>query len=100
MYLSCHISVLSEIWVYVKDNVRTMNPILVTYFSNHACLTEGVPSNSSNFRVTFYTILLCDMTNALVNVFRFFNFTVFIIYDKIGKINTLKKIMFFLCFLR
>ena len=43
MYLSCHISVLSEIWVNVKDNVWTMNPIPVTYFGNHACLTEGVP---------------------------------------------------------
>ena len=43
MYLSCHLSVLSEIWGNVKDNVRTMNPIPVTYFGNNACLTEGVP---------------------------------------------------------
>ena len=40
MYLSCH---MSEIWVNVKDNVRTMNTIPVTYFGYHACLTEGVP---------------------------------------------------------
>ena len=40
MYLSCHISVLSEIWVNVKDNVWTMNPIPVTYFGNQE---GGVP---------------------------------------------------------
>ena len=43
MYLSCHISVLSEIWANFKDNVWAMNPIPVTYFGNNACLTEGVP---------------------------------------------------------
>ena len=43
MYLSCHVSVLSEFWINVKNNVRTINPIPVTYFGNHACLTEGVP---------------------------------------------------------
>ena len=43
MYLSCQISVLNEIWVNVKDNVRTMNLIPVAYFGNNACLKEGVP---------------------------------------------------------
>ena len=64
MYLSRHISVLSEIWVNVKDNVWTMNPIPVTSFGNNACLTEGVPSSSSTFRVTFHSILVCDLINA------------------------------------
>ena len=76
MYLSCHISVLSEICLNVKDSVRTMDPILITYSGNHACLTEGVPRNSSHFRVTFHSVMLCDMTDTLVSVFRFFNFTV------------------------
>ena len=43
MHLSCHISVLSEFWVNVTNNVRTMNLIPVTYFGNHACLMEGAP---------------------------------------------------------
>ena len=63
MYLSCHLSVLSEIWGNVKDNVRTMNPIPVTYFGNNACLMDGVPRSSSNLRVTCHSILLCDLTN-------------------------------------
>ena len=76
-WYNCHVTYLSsEIWVNVKDNVRTMNPIPVTYFGNYACLTEGVPWNSSNFRQTFHSILVYDMTNRLVSVFRFSNFTV------------------------
>ena len=58
MYLSRQISVLSEIWVNVKDNVRTMNPIPVTYFGNNAYLMDGVPRSSSDLRVTFHSIQL------------------------------------------
>ena len=43
MYLPCYIPVFSEIWVNVKDNVRRMNPIPVTYIGNNTCLTDGVP---------------------------------------------------------
>ena len=43
VFVMSYFTVLSEIWVNVKDNVRTMNPFPVTYFGNNACLTEGVP---------------------------------------------------------
>ena len=58
-------------FVYIGSNL-----IPVTYFSNHACLKQGVPGNSSNFRVTLQSILVCDMTNTLATVFRVCNFTV------------------------
>ena len=75
MYLSCHRFVLSQIWVNVKENVQIMNPIPVTYFGDNACLT-GVPLSSSNFRVTFHSVRVCDLTNTQVSVFRCFKFTV------------------------
>ena len=96
MYLSCHISVLSEIWVKVKDNVWTINPIPVTYFGNHACLTEGVPWNSSNFRVTFHSILVCDLANALVSVLRFSILQYFLSIMILEKLIHWGKLCFFL----
>ena len=62
---------LKTMFVYIGSN-----PIPVTYLGNHVCLEQGVPWNSSNFRETFHSILVCDMTNTLVSVFKFFNFTV------------------------
>ena len=48
------------------------NPVPVTYFGNHACLEQGVPWDSSNFRVTLHSILVSDMTNTLATVFNVF----------------------------
>ena len=62
---------LKTMFVYIGSN-----PIPVSYFGIPACLEQGVPWNSSNFKVTLHSILVCDMTNKLATVFRVCNFTV------------------------